>query len=106
MYHFKQFLDNRPNDAKREVVQAHYDHAKINFAVTLPNSPIQNAEAVAKIQTENLTVKRSLDESAKKIVDLEKQLAQAKEESSKLQESLKQAQTEPVTKPTRDFDLD
>ena len=75
MYHFRKFLAMRPDSPQREMVQAHLDSAKINFATTMPNSPVQNAEAFVKLQSENLALHKELDEKAVKIAELESRLA-------------------------------
>lgn len=75
MYHFRKYLAMRPDSPKREMVQAHLDSAKINFATTMPNSPVQNAEAFVKLQSENLALRKELDEKIIKVNQLEAQLA-------------------------------
>ncbi|MES2307712.1 MAG: tetratricopeptide repeat protein, partial [Verrucomicrobiota bacterium] len=47
IYHLQRFLEERPNTDKAEMAKGHLDNAKITFAATLPNSPVQNAELFA-----------------------------------------------------------
>ncbi len=83
IYHLQRFLDERPNTDKAEMAKGHLDNAKITFAATLPNSPVQNAELFAKIQSDNLSLKKEREELYKKITEMEHALSASKEEQTK-----------------------
>lgn len=83
IYHLQRFLDERPTTDKAEMAKGHLDNAKITFAATLPNSPVQNAELFAKVQADNISLKKEREELYKKITDLEHSLVTVKEEQSK-----------------------
>ena len=60
IYHFQKYLALRPTADDREQVQAYVEKAKIDFALTLPNSTAHNAEEMARISKENMDLKQSL----------------------------------------------
>lgn len=60
LYHFQKYLALRPNAADRDQIQAYIEKAKIDFALTLPNSTVQNAEEIARITKENMDLKQEL----------------------------------------------
>ena len=62
MYHYSKFLELRPTSEKREAVQALLDNEKFVLATKLPNSPVANAEAFAKLQSENANLKKELED--------------------------------------------
>lgn len=103
IYHLQRFLDERPNTDKSEMARGHLENSKITFAATLPNSPVQNAELFAKIQSENLSIKKEREDLYKKITELEgalasekelhaKALTQFEEEKVRLTKSIEEAQ--------------
>jgi nucleoid-associated protein YgaU len=71
MYHFSRFLKLSPDSPNASAVQAHLNNAQIQFAVTLPNSPVQNAEAFAKLQSDNQELARARDEALRRVAELE-----------------------------------
>jgi LysM repeat protein len=83
IYHLQKYLTERPSSDKAEMAKGHLDNARINFAATLPNSPVQNAELFAKIQAENFTLKKEREDNFKRIGDLENSLTATKEEGAK-----------------------
>lgn len=62
MYHYAKYLELRPTSEKREAVQALLDNEKFVLATKLPNSPVANAEAFAKLQSENANLKKELED--------------------------------------------
>jgi LysM repeat protein len=80
IYHYQRYLQARPDasDQEKEQVQMCIDKAKIDFALTLPNSPIQNAEEIARINKENIDLKQSLAQSQMKLAKYESMIAQLK----------------------------
>lgn len=69
MYHFHKYLELRPAADNRDKVEALLENEKISFAATLPNSPVQNAEAFARLQSENLQLKKDLEQKLVKIAE-------------------------------------
>lgn len=60
IYHFQRYLAARPSAADRDQIQAYIEKAKIDFALTLPNSTVHNAEEIARIARENLDLKQEV----------------------------------------------
>ncbi|MDD5262092.1 MAG: LysM peptidoglycan-binding domain-containing protein [Methylacidiphilales bacterium] len=60
IYHYQKYLSIRPDAADREQIQALIEKAKIDFALTLPNSTAHNSEEVARINKENVELKQAL----------------------------------------------
>jgi len=80
IYHFEQYLKLRPSADNVAQAQALFDNAKVNFAASLPNSPIQNAQAYTKLQGDNQSISRDLETANQKIADLTGQLASAQKD--------------------------
>ncbi len=74
IYHFTEYLDLRPTGEHRDEVQKLLDRESLNFAASLANSPVQNAEVMAAIQSENASLKQQLQASIKSTSELEKAL--------------------------------
>ena len=77
MYHFKKHLELNPTSPKQQAAKAYLDSAQVKFAATLPDSPVQNAEAFAKLQADNQALARANEEAAAKIAALEARLVKA-----------------------------
>lgn len=60
IYHFQRYLAARPTATDRDQIQAYIDKARIDFALTLPNSTVQNAEETARLARENLDLKQEI----------------------------------------------
>jgi nucleoid-associated protein YgaU len=75
IYHYQKYLNARPNAPDREKVQSYLDKAKIDFAITLPNSPAQNAEEIARINRENVDLKQALADAQKEMTRKEDEIA-------------------------------
>jgi LysM repeat protein len=60
IYHYQRYLAARPTATDRDQIQAYIEKARIDFALTLPNSTVQNAEETARIARENLDLKQEL----------------------------------------------
>jgi len=76
IYHYQKYLNARPNAPDREKVQSYIDKAKIDFAITLPNSPAQNAEEAARINRENVELKQALADAQSTLSKKEDEIAQ------------------------------
>lgn len=68
IYHYQQYLKIRPDATDYDEVRACIDKCKIDFALSLPNTPLQNADEVARLTRENLELKHT-------ITDLQQQLS-------------------------------
>ncbi|HEY8965654.1 MAG TPA: LysM peptidoglycan-binding domain-containing protein [Candidatus Methylacidiphilales bacterium] len=83
LYHFNQYLLDRPNGENAQQAQARLNAASIAFAATVPNSPIQNAEVFAKLQKDNQDLQHSLGAANQRVNELLSKLAaSAKGDSS------------------------
>lgn len=60
IYHFQRYLAARPTATDREQIQAYIEKARIDFALTLPNSTVHNAEEMARLARENLDLKQEI----------------------------------------------
>lgn len=60
IYFYQKYLEARPNAAEREEVLAAMEKAKIDFALSLTNSGIQNAAEIARISKENVDLKQQI----------------------------------------------
>ena len=54
IYFYQKYLEARPNAAEREEVVAAMEKAKLDFALSLTNSGLQNAAEIAKMSKENV----------------------------------------------------
>jgi len=68
IYHFKKYLELKPNSQVSPMVRQMIDTAKKKFAASLPESPFENnarrmelEELLQKVQKENLELKQKLD---------------------------------------------
>lgn len=67
IYHFQRYLEIRPNAPDRKKIEQFIEKAKLDFAVTMPNSPAQNAQEVVDLIQENEKLKRMLAEVQKRL---------------------------------------
>jgi hypothetical protein len=77
IYHFKRFLELAPTSDKKDQVQALIDKQSQAFAASLPNSTAQNADDYAKLQADNATLKKQVQDATHTITRLQMQLTQA-----------------------------
>ena len=70
MYHYQAYIDRRPAAENRAQAEQLLEVQKKAFVASLPNSPIQNSEAVARIEAENRELRN-------RIADLQAKLAAA-----------------------------
>jgi tetratricopeptide (TPR) repeat protein len=75
IFHFKRFLELAPSSNKADQVKALIDKQSQAFAASLPNSPAQSADDYAKLQSDNATLKKQVDDAARTIAQLQTQLA-------------------------------
>jgi LysM repeat protein len=76
IYHFKRFLDLSPNTDKKDQVQAIIDKEGSVYASSLPNAG-PSADDMAKLQTENASLKKEVDDANTTISQLQAKLTDA-----------------------------
>ncbi|NCW27268.1 MAG: hypothetical protein EBV83_03060 [Verrucomicrobia bacterium] len=77
IYFYQKYLEARPNAAEREEVMAAMEKAKIDFALSLTNTGIQNAAEIAKISKENVDLKQQITQLQGTLAAKEVQVSQA-----------------------------
>jgi nucleoid-associated protein YgaU len=77
-YHFQKYIDARPEAANMAQVQTYLEKAKIDFALTLPNSSTQNAQEFAQISKENIELKQALASVQENLARKEEEIAKMK----------------------------
>jgi LysM repeat protein len=75
IYHLRQYLQLDPTSDKTDQVKAMIDKESQAFAASVPNSPTQSADAFAKLQAENASLKQQVDSASRTITQLQAQLA-------------------------------
>ncbi len=76
IYFYQKYLEARPNAAEREEVVAAMEKAKIDFALSLTNTGIQNAAEIARMSKENVDYKQQITQLQGTLAAKEAQLAQ------------------------------
>ncbi len=77
IYHYRRYLALRPDGDRARIVEQWIPRSELSFAATLPNSPIQNAAEMARLQKSNLQLKQELEESRGRVAALEAARARA-----------------------------
>ena len=77
IYFYQKYLEARPNAPEREEVLAAMEKAKIDFALSLTNTGIQNAAEIAKISKENVDLKQQIAQLQGTLAAKEAQVSQA-----------------------------
>jgi len=77
IYHFQQYLGDRPSAPDQEQLETYIDKAKIDFAITLPNSTAQNAEEYARLKNESVELRQTLAETQAALAKARDQLSRA-----------------------------
>jgi LysM repeat protein len=75
IFHFRRYLELAPASDKTDQVKALIDKQSQAFAASLPNSPAQSADDYAKLQSDNASLKKQVDDAARTIAQLQVQLA-------------------------------
>ncbi len=77
IYHFKKFLELKPNSQVSPMVRQMIETAQKKFAASLPESPFENnvrrmelEELLQKVQKENLELKQKLDAAIRQVDNL------------------------------------
>jgi len=76
IYFYQKYLEARPNASEREEVLAAMEKAKIDFALSLTNTGIQNAAEIAKISKENVDLKQQIAQLQGTLAAKEAQVSQ------------------------------
>ena len=76
IYFYQKYLEARPNAAEREEVLASMEKAKIDFALSLTNTGIQNAAEIARISKENVDLKQQIAQLQGTLAAKEAQVSQ------------------------------
>jgi len=76
IYFYQRYLEARPNAAEREEVLASMEKAKIDFALSLTNTGIQNAAEIARISKENVDLKQQVTQLQGALAAKEAQVSQ------------------------------
>ena len=76
IYFFQKYLEARPNAAEREEVVAAMEKAKIDFALSLTNSGIQNSAEIARMSKENVDLKQQITQLQGTLAAKEAQVSQ------------------------------
>jgi len=76
IYFYQKYLEARPNAAEREEVLASMEKAKIDFALSLTNTGIQNAAEIARISKENVDLKQQVTQLQGALAAKEAQVSQ------------------------------
>jgi tetratricopeptide (TPR) repeat protein len=74
-YHFQKYIDARPDAPNLSQAQTYLEKAKIDFALTLPNSSTQNAQAFAQMNKENVELKQALTLTQDSLARKEEEIA-------------------------------
>jgi len=76
IYFYQKYLEARPNAGEREEVLASMEKAKIDFALSLTNTGIQNAAEIARISKENVDLKQQITQLQGALAAKEAQVSQ------------------------------
>lgn len=77
IYFYQKYLEARPNASDREEVVAAMEKAKIDFALSLTNSGLQNAAEIARMSKENIDLKQQVTQLQGTLAAKEAQVSQA-----------------------------
>lgn len=77
IYHYRRFLKLRPDSDKARIVRQWITRAELAFAAQQPNSPLQNADELARLQKDNINLKAEVEETRRVQREMEAQLKAA-----------------------------
>ncbi len=77
IYHYRRYLKLRPDSDKARIVRQWITRAELAFAAQQPNSPLQNADELARLQKDNINLKAQIEESRRVQREMEAQLKAA-----------------------------
>jgi len=73
IYHYRQYLELRPDSNKRQVVEDFIERAKLNFASRVPQSPVASPDELARWQLEKANLLQENAMLQARVAELEKQ---------------------------------
>ncbi|HPA21093.1 MAG TPA: LysM peptidoglycan-binding domain-containing protein [Verrucomicrobiae bacterium] len=77
IYHYRRFLKLRPDSDKARIVKQWITRAELAFAAQQPNSPLQNADELARLQKDNINLKAQIEEAHRVQREMQAQLKAA-----------------------------
>jgi tetratricopeptide (TPR) repeat protein len=92
IYHYRRYLKLRPSGSKAKVVEQWIPRAELAFASMQPNSPIQSADELARLQKENLKIRADMEELQRNLASSQNDVALARQQMTALQAQLEAAQ--------------
>lgn len=75
IYHYRQYLELRPNSDKRQLVEDFIERARLSLAAKLPQSPIIDSGELSRLQDEKLALLQENAMLKTRIAELEKAVA-------------------------------
>jgi tetratricopeptide (TPR) repeat protein len=78
MYHLQKYLQARPTAEDAEQMKAYLEKLRIDFVLSIPNSPFHNVEEFARISKENLELRQNLANLQRQLAEKGDELASAK----------------------------
>ena len=82
IYHFEQYLRLAPAGTHADEAKALIDKQSQAFAASLPNSAPQSADEYAKLQADNATLRKQVEDATHTIVKLQSQLSKHHHETA------------------------
>lgn len=79
IFYFEEYLRLAPTGAHADDAKALIDKESQAFAASLPNSAAQSADEYAKLQADNATLRKQVEDSTKTILKLQSQIKHHKE---------------------------
>jgi len=61
LYHYRRYLELRPDTEKRELIEGVIDSVRVSFAASLPEKSSASIREIARLQTENNTLRGQLE---------------------------------------------
>jgi LysM repeat protein len=78
IYHYKRYLELAPNADHAENAKEGIDKESQAFAASLPSTTSQNSDEMTKLQTDNASLQKQVEDATHTIAQLQAQLAKAK----------------------------
>jgi tetratricopeptide (TPR) repeat protein len=77
IYHYRRFLELRPDSEKRQLVEDFIERAKLSLAVKLPQTPVADPGELTRLQNETAALLQENATLRTRIAELEKTVASA-----------------------------
>lgn len=75
IYHYRQFLELRPDSAKRPLVEDFMERAKLNLMASLPQSPVVEPGELSRLKTEKAALLQENAALQQRVAELERSAA-------------------------------